>query len=48
MADYGFNELGGNYSEVITGLHKNPIHLSGNFRLTRVARIAELNPSPTQ
>lgn len=48
VADYGFNELGGNYSEVITGLHKNPIHLSGNFRLTRVARIAELNPSPTQ
>jgi hypothetical protein len=45
--DYGYNELGGNYSEVITGLHKNPVHLSGNFRLTRVARIAELNPSAT-
>lgn len=47
VPDYGYNELGGNYSETITGLHKNPIHLSGNFRLTRVSRIAELNPSPT-
>lgn len=43
--DYGHDELGGNYSEVITGLHKNPIHLRGHFRLTRVARIADLNPS---
>jgi len=47
VADYGYNELGGNYSEIITGLHKNPIHLSGTFQLTRVSRIAELNPSPT-
>jgi hypothetical protein len=45
--DYGYNELGGNYSEVITGLHKSPIHLTGDFQLTRVARIADLNPSPT-
>ena len=47
MPDYGHNELGGNYSEIITGLHKNPIRVSGNFRLTRVSQIAELNPSPT-
>jgi hypothetical protein len=47
VPDYGYNELGGNYSETITGLHKNPIHIGGNFRLTRVARIAELNPSAT-
>ncbi len=46
-ADYGYNDLGGNYSEVITGLHKQPIHVSGTFRLTRVSQIAELNPSPT-
>jgi len=47
VPDYGYNELGGNYSEIITGLHKNPIRVSGNFRLTRVSQIAELNPSPT-
>lgn len=47
VPDYGFNELGGNYSEIITGLHKNAIHLSGTFRLRRAAYLAELNPSPT-
>jgi hypothetical protein len=47
VPDYGYNELGGSYSETITGLHKNPIRVSGNFRLTRVSQIAELNPSPT-
>jgi hypothetical protein len=47
VPDYGFNELGGNYRETITGLHKNPIHVSGTFRLRRASYIAELNPSPT-
>jgi hypothetical protein len=47
VADYGFNELGGNYSEVISGLHKNPVHIAGTFRLTRVSQVADLNPSPT-
>jgi hypothetical protein len=47
VPDYGYDELGGNYSEVITGLHKNPIHVAGTFRLRRAAHIAELNPSPT-
>jgi len=46
VPDYGFNELGGNYAETITGLHKNLIHVSGTFRLRRVSYIAELNPSP--
>jgi hypothetical protein len=45
--DFGFNEMGGNYREIITGIHKTPIHLSGTFRLSRVSLIAELNPSPT-
>ena len=47
VPDYGYDEFGGNYSEVITGLHKNPIHVAGTFRLRRAAYIAELNPSPT-
>jgi len=47
VPDYGYNELGGNYSEVITGLHKNPVHVAGTFRLRRAAYIAVLNPSPT-
>ena len=47
VPDYGFNDLGGNYSETISGLHKNAIHVSGTFRLRRASYIAELNPSPT-
>ncbi len=47
VADYSYNELGGTYAETITGLHRNPIHLTGNFRLTRISPVAELNPSPT-
>jgi hypothetical protein len=47
VPDYGYNEIGGNYSETITGIHKNAIYLSGTFRLTRVSQIAELNPSAT-
>jgi hypothetical protein len=39
--------MGGNYRESIAGIHKNTIHLSGTFRLSRVSQIAELNPSPT-
>jgi hypothetical protein len=45
--DYGFDEVGGNYREIITGLHKTPIHVSGTFRLRRTSYIAELNPSAT-
>lgn len=47
VPDFGYNEMGGSYREVITGLHKNPIHLSGTFRLSRVSLIPELNPGPT-
>lgn len=45
--DFGYDEMGGNYREVITGIHKNAIHLGGTFRLSRVSSIAELNPSST-
>ncbi len=47
VPDFGYNEMGGNYRESITGIHKNTIRVSGTFRLSRVSQIAELNPSPT-
>ncbi|MES2923509.1 MAG: hypothetical protein V4819_18280 [Verrucomicrobiota bacterium] len=46
VPDFGYDEMGGNYQEVISGLHKNAIHLGGTFRLSRVSPIAEINPSP--
>jgi hypothetical protein len=45
--DFGYNVMGGNYREVITGIHKHPIRVSGTFRLSRISLVAELNPSPT-
>jgi len=47
VPDFGYNEMGGTYRERITGIHKQAIHLSGTFRLSRVSPIAQLNPSPT-
>jgi len=47
VPDFGYDEMGGTYRESITGIHKNIIYVSGTFRLSRVSRIAELNPSPT-
>ncbi|HEY5914770.1 MAG TPA: hypothetical protein VJA21_29620 [Verrucomicrobiae bacterium] len=47
VPDFGHNEMGGLYREIMTGIHKRPLHVSGTFRLTRVSQIAELNPSPT-
>lgn len=44
--DYGYNVMGGNYRETISGLHKTNLFVSGAFRLTRVSMIADLNPSP--
>jgi hypothetical protein len=40
---WGDTELGGNYSEVIQGLHQSAIRVSGTFRLIRVAPTAVLN-----
>ena len=41
------NELAGVYSERITGLHRKALATSGDFRIRRISRIAELNPTPT-
>jgi hypothetical protein len=40
---WGDTELGGSYGETMTGLHRSPIHISGTFRLVRVARVGALN-----
>jgi hypothetical protein len=42
------NELVGVYTERLSGLHRKVIATSGDFRLRRISRIADLNPVPTQ
>jgi hypothetical protein len=41
--DWGDSQLGGTYSERLTGLHRNPIYVSGSFRLRRVSGVSVLN-----
>jgi hypothetical protein len=41
--EYGYNVMGGVYSENITGLHRTNILVEGTFRLTRVANSPVLN-----
>ena len=36
-------ELGGNYRESISGVHRETIHVLGGFRLRRVSTVATLN-----
>ena len=43
---WGSTLLTGTYTETITGLHKNPIAVSGVFALRRVSDIATLAPAP--
>ncbi|MHC1768186.1 MAG: hypothetical protein AB9869_28595 [Verrucomicrobiia bacterium] len=43
LAGWGDNQLGGNYRETITGIHRSAIHLQGYFRLHHVSRVASLN-----
>lgn len=40
---WGEFELGGNYRETISGLHRTPIQVAGTFRLVRAAAAARLN-----
>ena len=40
---WGSTEMGGVYRETVSGLHRTPINLSGNFRLVRASRTAQLN-----
>jgi hypothetical protein len=43
LAGWGDTQLGGNYRETISGLHNQPIYVSGTFRLTRASTIGILN-----
>ena len=40
---WGMDRVGGLYEEVLTGLHKNPILVSGYFELQRVSAVGSLN-----
>jgi hypothetical protein len=40
---WGDAELGGNYRETISGLHRSALHVSGSFRLVRVLTAPALN-----
>ncbi len=42
-AGWGEMFLGGDYTEMLTGLHKNPIRVAGRFDLRRVSNVPELN-----
>jgi hypothetical protein len=42
VAGWGSSVIGGNYSEVISGLHKDPIQLNGTFELRRASEIGVL------
>ncbi len=39
---WGSTVIGGMYSETVTGLHKNPLTVTGTFQLRRVSEIASL------
>ncbi len=45
VAGWGDTQLGGTYSETVSGIHKDPIQVQGRFRLQRISPVAELNPS---
>ena len=36
-------DVGGTFTETITGLHRNPIFASGTFRLRRASTVTVLN-----
>ena len=43
VAGWGDNQMGGHYLETINGLHKQPIVMSGTFRLQQASRVGLLN-----
>ena len=42
-ADWGDEEIGGIYTERITGIHREAVHTSGIFRLQRISDVDILN-----
>jgi len=43
VAGWGTTVLGGNYSETLTGLHKNTLSVSGTFAMRRISEISEID-----
>ena len=43
VSGWGDTQVGGLYSERITGVHKHPIYMQGTFRLSRANRTPVLN-----
>jgi hypothetical protein len=41
---WGSTVIGGTYVETITGIHKQPLQVSGNFELRRASEISTLSP----
>ncbi len=39
---WGASVIGGNYTEVVTGLHKNPLTVSGTFTLRRISELGSI------
>jgi hypothetical protein len=46
LPGWGDDQLGGLYSEVITGVHKAQLHLQGTFRIHRASTVPVLNDIP--
>ncbi len=44
QSGWGDTQIGGVYTEVIEGLHRDDITVEGVFRLSRVSKVAELDP----
>lgn len=47
LTGWGDNQVGGNYTEVIEGVHRQTLNVSGIFRLRRVSSINRLNEPPS-
>ena len=47
LAGWGDTQVGGIYSETITGLHKDALYIAGTFRLQRVSTVGALEASNT-
>jgi len=43
LPDWGYDLIGGDYYETVSGVHQKDIHVKGHFRLNRVVDVALLN-----
>lgn len=43
LPEWGYEIIGGNYSEKLSGVHKRDIYMSGTFQLHKVLDVASLN-----